>query len=470
MLIPATATPAARPLPPVMPTEGRASLLLVDDDPDLLRLLAIRLKANGYAVNAVDSGAKALAAIAASRPDVVLSDLRMSGMDGMALFQEIQASYPGLPVIILTAHGTIPDAVAAVKRGVFGYLTKPYDADELLAQISRALSLHGGAKGRAGAGQAWREEIVTRSSLMEDVLSRAQRVAASDASVLIQGESGTGKELLARAIHRASPRAGQPFVAINCGAIPETLLESELFGHTRGSFTGAIADHRGLFVSADRGTLFLDEIGDMPLALQVKLLRVIETREVRPIGASRSIPIDVRILSATHRDLAKEKETGGFREDLYYRLNVVTLRLPSLAERPEDIALLARHFLSAMAPRYGREKASFAPEALELLGKARWPGNVRQLYNVVEQSVALCPTDVIPALFVEQAIQVEMHEMTSFEDARKRFERDYLTRLMKLTHGSVTQAARLARRNRTEFYKLLQRHGIEAAMFKPGPR
>jgi two-component system response regulator GlrR len=449
---------------------GNANLLLVDDDPDLLRLLTIRLKANGYAVKAVDSGPKALAAIAATRPDVVLSDLRMAGMDGMALFQEIQASYPGLPVIILTAHGTIPDAVAAVKRGVFGYLTKPYDADELLAQISRALALHGGSQGRAGGGQSWRDEIVTRSSLMEDVLARAQRVAASDASVLIQGESGTGKELLARAIHRASSRANQPFVAINCGAIPETLLESELFGHTKGSFTGAIADHRGLFVSADKGTLLLDEIGDMPLALQVKLLRVIETREVRPIGASRSIPFDVRIISATHRDLAQEKETGGFREDLYYRLNVVTLRLPSLAERPEDIALLARHFLEALAPRYGREKASFAPEALELLGKARWPGNVRQLYNVVEQSVALCPTEVIPAVFVEQAIQVEMHEMTSFEDARKRFERDYLTRLMKLTQGSVSQAARLARRNRTEFYKLLQRHGIEAAMFKQGPK
>ena len=466
MLTIPTAAPARTPTP-AMPPQGRATLLLVDDDPDLLRLLAIRLKANGYAVNAVDNGPKALAAIAATRPDVVLSDLRMSGMDGMALFQEIQASYPGLPVIILTAHGTIPDAVAAVKRGVFGYLTKPYDADELLGQIERALALHGGSKGRGGAGQAWREEIVTRSSLMEDVLAKAQRVAASDASVLIQGESGTGKELLARAIHRASPRANQPFVAINCGAIPETLLESELFGHTKGSFTGAIADHRGLFASADKGTLFLDEIGDMPLALQVKLLRVIETREVRPIGASRTIPFDVRIISATHRDLAKEKETGGFREDLYYRLNVVGLRLPSLAERPEDIALLARHFLASMAARYGRDKASFAPEALELLGKAKWPGNVRQLYNVVEQSVALCPTEVIPAVFVEQAIQVEMHEMTSFEDARKRFERDYLTRLMKLTQGSVSQAARLARRNRTEFYKLLQRHGIEAAMFKP---
>jgi two-component system response regulator GlrR len=445
--------------------QGKASLLLVDDDPDLLRLLAIRLKANGYGVTAVDSAQRALASIAASRPDLVLTDLRMEGMDGMALFQEIQASYPGLPVIILTAHGTIPDAVAAVKKGVFGYLTKPYDADELLAQIERALKLHGGAA-MGGAGQAWREDIVTRSSLMEDVLAKAQRVAAGDASVLIQGESGSGKELLASAIHRASPRASQPFVAINCGAIPETLLESELFGHQKGSFTGAIADQRGLFIAADKGTLFLDEIGDMPLALQVKLLRVIETREVRPIGATRSIPFDVRIISATHRDLAKEKEAGNFREDLYYRLNVVNLRLPSLDERPEDVSLLAEYFLGKLAPKYGRDKAAFSPEALELLVKAKWPGNVRQLYNVVEQSIALCPTEIIPQSFVEQAIQVEMHEMTSFEDARKRFERDYLTRILKMTKGSVTQAARLARRNRTEFYKLLQRHGIEAAVFK----
>jgi two-component system response regulator GlrR len=447
--------------------QGKASLLLVDDDPDLLRLLSIRLKANQYDVTAVDSAQRALASIAASRPDLVLTDLRMEGMDGMALFHEIQASYPGLPVIILTAHGTIPEAVGAVKRGVFGYLTKPYDAEDLLRQVERALTLHGGSAAmRAGVGQLWREDIVTRSSLMEDLLAKAQRVAAGDASVLIQGESGSGKELLARAIHRASPRANQPFVAINCGAIPETLLESELFGHTKGSFTGAIGDQRGLFVAADKGTLFLDEIGDMPLPLQVKLLRVIEAREVRPIGATRAIPIDVRIISATHRDLAREKEAGTFREDLYYRLNVVNLKLPSLDERPEDIALLADHFLKKLAPRYGRDKASFAPEALELLVKAKWPGNVRQLYNVVEQSIALCPTEIIPQTFVEQAIQVEMHEMTSFEDARKRFERDYLTRILKLTKGSVTQAARLARRNRTEFYKLLQRHGIEAAIFK----
>ena len=344
-----------------MSNQGKAALLLVDDDPDLLRLLAIRLKANGYAVTAVDSGRRALAAIGASRPDLVLTDLRMEAMDGMALFHEIQASFPGLPVIILTAHGSIPDAVAAVKKGVFGYLTKPYDPEELLGQIERALTLHGGSSAmQAGVGQVWREDIVTRSSLMEDLLAKAQRVAAGDASVLIQGESGSGKELLARAIHRASPRANEPFIAINCGAIPETLLESELFGHQKGSFTGAIADQRGLFVAADKGTLFLDEIGDMPLPLQVKLLRVIETREVRPIGATRSTPFDVRIISATHRDLAREKEAGTFREDLYYRLNVVTLKLPSLDERPEDIALLADHFLKKLASRYGRDKAAFS--------------------------------------------------------------------------------------------------------------
>ena len=312
--------------------QGKASLLLVDDDPDR-STLSIRLKANGYEVTAMDSGQRA-ASIAANRPDLVLTDLRMDGMDGMALFQEIQASYPGLPVIILTAHGTIPDAVAATQSGVFGYLTKPYDAEELLAQIERALSLHGGASKTAASGQVWREDIITRSSLMEDLLAKAQRVAAGDASVLIQGESGTGKELLARAIHRASVRANQPFVAINCGAIPETLLESELFGHMKGSFTGAIADQRGLFVAADKGTLFLDEIGDMPLTLQVKLLRVIETREVRPIGATRSTPFDVRIISATHRDLAREKLAGTFREDLYYRLNVVNLKLPRSRNGP----------------------------------------------------------------------------------------------------------------------------------------
>jgi two-component system, NtrC family, response regulator GlrR len=448
------------------PNTRQRSLLLVDDDVDLLRLLSIRLKANGYRVTAVESAEKALSALVATRPDVVLSDLRMPGMDGMALFEEIQISHPGLPVIILTAHGSIPDAVKAVRQGVFGYLTKPYDADELLAQIEKALAVQGTATGPEG--ERWRQGIVTRSPAMEDVLARAKRAAQTDANVLIQGDSGTGKELVARAIHLASNRSRGPFVAINCGAIPENLLESELFGHMKGSFTGAVAEQKGLFVQADGGTVFLDEIGDMPLALQVKLLRVLETREVRPVGAAKSVAIHIRLLAATHRDLLGAKDRGEFREDLFYRLNVVNLRLPALAERREDIPVLATHFLKMLSDRYDAEANKFAPDALEKLAAARWPGNVRQLFNVVEQCVALCPTEVVPAAFVEQAIVSEGDSLSSFEDARRRFERDYLTRVLKMTRGSVTQAARLAKRNRTEFYKLLQRHGIEAALFKEG--
>lgn len=443
-------------------TNVRGHVFLVDDDDHLLKLLSIRLRASGFQVTAMDRADKALGALSASRPDVVLTDLKMPGKDGMDLFEEIHSTHPGLPVIIFTAHGTIPDAVAAVKRGIFGYLTKPFDAEELLGELDKAIQLQGSNNDT----ERWREGIVTKSPLIEEVLVRARRAAQTDASVLIQGESGTGKELLARAIHLASARAKGPFIAINCGAIPENLLESELFGHIKGSFTGAISDHKGLFASAQGGTVLLDEIGDMPLALQVKLLRVLESREVRPIGSTKSMPIDVRILAATHRDIQAMKEKGEFREDLFYRLNVVNLRLPSLAERPEDIVLLANHFLKQLHERYDAEARLFAPEALDFMVKARWPGNVRQLYNVVEQCVALCATEVIPVSYVEQALHAKPDDMDSFEDARRRFERDYLTRVLKLARGSVSEAARLAKRNRTEFYKLLDRHGIDVAMFK----
>lgn len=447
----------------------KGNLLLVDDDPDLLRLLAIRLGASGYTVNTARSGTQALSMVAAERPDLVVTDLRMAGLDGMALFHEIERRHSGLPVIILTAHGTIPDAVAATRLGVFGYITKPYDGNELIAQIERALSLHGSASVLRNAQNdesSWRAEILTQSPLMEALLSRAQRVAQGEASVLIQGESGTGKELLAQALHRASRRASKPFVAINCGAIPEPLLESELFGHKKGAFTGATADHDGLFMAADGGTLFLDEIGDMPLALQVKLLRVLEAREVRAVGSTKTIPVDVRIISASHRDLQQAKADGAFREDLYYRLNVVTLRLPPLRERREDIPLLLGHFLKTLALRYDRTVNAFSPDALELMIASPWPGNVRQLFNVVEQAVALSTSDIVAPKVVEQAMQFGMHVFESFEESRRRFEYDYLTRLLKLTQGSVTQAAKIAKRNRTEFYKLLQRHGLEAAHFK----
>jgi two-component system response regulator GlrR len=292
-----------------------ARILLVDDDQSLLRLLSLRLEAGGFEVLPVDNGEAALASVPGFRPDLLITDLRMEGMDGLALFEQVHRRHPFLPVIILTAHGTIPDAVQATKRGVFSFLTKPFESRELLDQIRQALdhSQMSAAMSGSGDDQQWRAEIITRNAAMEDLLARAYRVASGDASVFIEGESGTGKELLAKAIHRASPRAAGPFIAVNCGAIPENLLESELFGHRRGAFTGAVQDHQGLFVSANEGTLFLDEVGDMPLPLQVKLLRVLQEREVRPVGAPRVIPVNVRIISATHRTLELEMKAGRFR-------------------------------------------------------------------------------------------------------------------------------------------------------------
>jgi two-component system response regulator GlrR len=304
---------------------------------------------------------------------------------------------------------------------------------------------------------------------MHAVLDEASLVAASDASVLIRGDSGTGKELLARAIHGASARAAAPFVAINCGAIPEPLLESELFGHVRGAFTGATTNHTGLLQAAQGGTLFLDEIGDMSLTLQVKLLRVLQERAVRPVGATRAEPIDVRIVSATHRDLDALLASGEFRDDLYYRINVVTLTLPTLAERREDIPLLADHFLRALAEKYGKDLRGFAPDALATLATAPWPGNVRQLQNVVEQTCALATTPLIPCTLVERALRIQPIEALSYAEAKQRFERNYLIQLLKLTEGNVTDAARLAERNRTEFYRLLQRHGLNPGLFRTDP-
>jgi two-component system, NtrC family, response regulator GlrR len=438
-------------------------VLLVDDDKDLLQLIAMRLSAAGYEVTAVESGEAALASLAVARPQTVITDLRMHGMDGMALFDAIHRDSPSLPVVILTAHGTIPEAVSATRRGVFSFLTKPFEPKVLLDTVAEAMRL---SSPPAGERESWRAEIMTRSSAMEDLLAQARRVAASDASVCIFGQSGTGKELLARAIHKAGARREAPFVAVNCGAIPEGLLESELFGHKKGSFTGAVADRRGLFQAATGGTLFLDEVGDMPLSLQVKLLRALEERKIRPVGSHESHDIDVRVISATHRKLEERIASGEFREDLYYRLNVVKLYIPSLAERREDIPLIANHALTRLAERYRRGRLQFSPEAMEMLVSAPWPGNVRQLLNVVEQAVALAATEVIPESLVRQALDVADTALTPLDEARKAFERDYLVRILKITGGNVTKAARLAGRNRTEFYRLLERHSLEPGMFK----
>ena len=453
---------------------GGAHILVVDDDEDILRLLSVRLRARGLRVSTATSAEEGLARIAVDPPRAVVSDVRLPGRDGLALFEEIRSTRPTLPVILLTAHGTIPDAVDATSRGVFGYLTKPFDSQLLLEKIDQALQLSAPRGGEnlaaplAGGGQSeeWLAGMVFRSSRMAELLAEARMVAASDASVLIRGESGTGKEVLARAIHLASPRAKGPFIAINCGAIPEQLLESELFGHVKGAFTGAGNTRAGLFQAANRGTLFLDEIGDMPLALQIKLLRVLQERMVRPLGATRSEPVDVRLLSATHRDLDAAMAQGQFREDLYYRLDVVSLTLPRLEERREDIPPLAAHFVQQVAGKYGKPISGFAPDALEALATAAWPGNVRQLYNVVEQSCALTSTPLIPLTLVQRALRVPAMEALSYTEAKQRFERNYLVQLLKLPEGNVADAARIADRNRTEFYRLLQKYDLTPAMFR----
>ncbi|WP_350312612.1 two-component system response regulator GlrR [Dickeya fangzhongdai] len=444
-----------------MTTRKSASLLLVDDDPSLLKLLGMRLTSEGFTVTTATSGQDALRLLLREKIDLVISDLRMDEMDGLALFAEIQKNQPGMPVIILTAHGSIPEAVAATQQGVFSFLTKPVDRDALYKAIDDALKLSPPA-----SDESWRVAVVTRSPIMLRLLEQAKMVAQSDVSVLINGQSGTGKEVLAQAIHAASPRAGRPFIAINCGALPEPLLESELFGHARGAFTGAVSQREGLFQAAEGGTLFLDEIGDMPLALQVKLLRVLQERKIRPLGSNRDIDINVRIISATHRDLPKAMEKGEFREDLYYRLNVVNLKLPALNERAEDIPLLANHLLREAAARHKPFVRSFSTDAMKRLMAASWPGNVRQLVNVIEQCVALTSAPVIGDALVEQALEGENTALPTFAEARNQFELNYLRKLLQIAKGNVTQAARMAGRNRTEFYKLLARHELDANDFK----
>lgn len=438
-----------------------ARLLLVDDDPGLLKLLGMRLTSEGYTVTTAESGAEGLRLLGREKIDLVISDLRMDEMDGMALFAEIQKAQPGMPVIILTAHGSIPDAVAATQQGVFSFLTKPVDKDALYKAIDDAL-VHSVIAG----DDMWRDTIVTRSPIMQRLLDQARMVAQSDVSVLIHGQSGTGKEILAQAIHNASPRSKKAFIAINCGALPEQLLESELFGHSRGAFTGAVSSREGLFQAAEGGTLFLDEIGDMPIPLQVKLLRVLQERKVRPLGSNRDLDIDVRILSATHRDLPKAMERGEFREDLFYRLNVVSLKIPALQERAEDVPLLANHLLRQSADRHKPFVRSFSTDAMKRLMAASWPGNVRQLVNVIEQCVALTSAPVISEALVQQALEGENTALPTFVEARNQFELNYLRKLLQMTKGNVTQAARVAGRNRTEFYKLLARHELDANDFK----
>ena len=444
----------------------RYKVLLVDDEADLLRLWRLRLESKNYEVAVAQSGEEALATFTTFKPDVVLTDLRMPGIDGLALFEAVRRQNKAVPVIIITAHGSIPEAVEATRQGVFSFLTKPIEGADLLREVEKALQASGGAAGEMEDREEWRQDIICRSAVMEELLSRARLVAETDSTVLIRGESGTGKELLAIAIHRASAYRDGPFIPVNCTAIPESLLESELLGHVKGSFTGAVRSYAGLFQSAHNGTLFLDEIGDMPLHIQVKLLRVLQDRQIRPVGSSQPVPVNVRIISATHRNLEEAIKEHAFREDLFYRLNVVSLELPPLHQRREDIPLLAEHFVALLTAKDEGQEKRFTPEAMQVLVEAPWPGNIRQLYNVVENAVALATSPLITEDLLVDALKQHQKKILPLAEARRQFEQQYLIQLLQTTRGNVSQAAKMANRNRTDFYKLLSRHHIVPALYK----
>jgi two-component system response regulator GlrR len=448
-------------------------ILLVDDDPNLIELVKMRLESAGYDVTAALKEEDAIGAVKAEPVDLCLFDLMLENQDGISLMENVHAITPDVPAIILTAHGTIGTAVEAMRKGAYSYLTKPFEPGDLLLQIERALE-HRRLNCEIKRLKGLLEErfdfanIVARSVKMRSVLDVVTRIAKLDSTVHIQGESGTGKELIAKAIHLASGRKDQNFVALNCAALPETLLESELFGHEKGAFTGAIKTTRGLFTQAHGGTLFLDEIGDMPLATQSKLLRVLQERQFYPVGSEVPIEVDVRVIVATNKDLEEQVRKGVFRDDLFYRIHVIPIYLPALRERKEDILPLAEHFLKKCGVLMKKEVKAIAPEALRKMMLYDWPGNVRELENTIEYAVAMTQKDVITEDYVLQTKMTSVSDETirPLKDARDAFERKYLAQVLALTEGNVSQAAKLAGKYRADFYDLLKKHQLKVDEFK----
>lgn len=446
-------------------------ILVVDDDEGLLHLLRMRLSALGFSVTPCTGGRDALMAARQETFDIAITDLRLRAEDGLALTEELMQIQPGLPVIILTAHGSIPNAVEAMQRGAFGYLTKPFDDKELKATLDKALiqlrmtreiqRLKSLVKELYGL-----ENVIARSPAMQRLFQQVAQIADSDATILLTGETGTGKEVLARVLHANSRRSKGPFVALNCAAISETLFESELFGHIRGAFTNAVAAKRGLFQSANGGTLFLDEIAEMSLPMQVKLLRAVQEREVREVGADYATKVDVRIITATNKDLAESVKAGTFRHDLYYRVSVVPLAIPPLRERKDDIPLLAQHFLKQSAKRSNKDVRGFTPTAMHRLMVYPWPGNVRELENAVEKAVVMSRQDmVLPELLPTAGVASDIG-LKPLTEAKEEFERSYLRNVLQMTGGNISRAAQFAGRYRADFYKMLKKYGLHPSMLK----
>ncbi|HEU0036145.1 MAG TPA: sigma-54 dependent transcriptional regulator [Kofleriaceae bacterium] len=450
--------------------------LVVDDKDNIVKLLA-RILAPEFEVATASDGTRALALIAAQPFDVVLSDIRMPGADGMAVLQETKRLQPDAEVILMTAFATVQAAVEAMKQGAYDYLQKPFEPDEALLLARRAAErkqLRAQARDLAAAlANAHRfENVIAESPSMRRVLELVERAAASDVTVLITGESGVGKEVIAHAIHGASPRGAQRFVAINCGAMPEPLFEAELFGYGKGAFTGAQGEHRGLFEQADGGTLFLDEIGELPLAMQVKLNRALQQRTIRRVGETAERPVDVRVIAATNVDLKAAVSAGRFREDLFYRLDVFPIRVPPLRERKQDIPLLAALFVDRH--RKSHQADGFTPDALAVLLEHDWPGNVRELENLVQRALAVSdgPKLTVDAFapLTGRATSLPHPETLTYremlEATRERATREYLVALMKDVGGNVTQAAERAGIERESMHRLLKKHGVRSEDFK----
>lgn len=446
-------------------------ILVVDDDEGLLHLLKMRLSAMGFAVTPCTTGQDALSAARQETFDMAITDLRLRGEDGLDVTEELLRTQPGLPVIILTAHGSIPNAVEAMQRGAFGYITKPFDDRELKATIDKGLSQQRMSREIQRLKSLVKElygleNVIARSPAMQRVFQQIAQIADSDATILLCGETGTGKEVLARVIHTNSRRNRSPFVALNCAAIPETLFESELFGYVKGAFTSAVGSKRGFFQSAHGGTLFLDEIGEMPLSMQVKLLRAVQEREVREVGADYSTKVDVRIIAATNKDLAEAVKAGTFRHDLYYRISVVPLLIPPLRERKDDIPLLAQHFLRQSAKRANKDVRGFTASAMHRLMVYPWPGNVRELENAIEKAVVMSRQDMIsPDLLPAVGLTPDI-AMKPLTEAKEDFERTYLRNVLQMTGGNISRAAQFAGRYRADFYKMLRKYGLHPSSLK----
>lgn len=463
-----------------------AKVLVVDDDRNLIELVRMRLESVDYQVATALKGENAIEAIKGQVFDLSIVDLRLADRDGISLMEEIHSINPEMPVIILTAHGSIESAVEAMKKGAYSYLTKPFDHRELLLQMERALEnrkLTSEIKRLEGLLRERYDfaNIVARSEKMQRVLEVVSRIAKTESTVSIHGESGSGKELIAKAVHLASDRKNKSFVAINCAALPETLLESELFGHEKGAFTGAVRSTKGLFTQAHEGTIFLDEIGEMPLSIQAKLLRALEERQFYPVGSEKPVAVDVRIIVATKKDLEEEVKRGLFREDLFYRIHVIPIHLPTLRERKEDIPPLVDHFLRKFSQQMKKEIRGLTPQAMQRLMLYEWPGNVRELENTIEYAVAMTQKDAITEDLILQTKgapdvttqgftlqgQVPSPESSkSLKEAKDSFERDYLIRVLELCGGNVSKAAKLAGKYRADFYDLLKKHEIKVGDFK----